>query len=275
MLIFKRLICGIILITGSYCFAADTASNKVFDKPISKPQAKQCKKCCKNPCKVIIAPYLWSMNMNGFVNVGTRSVRVRQTFSDILENMQGGGMLYVEVDKGKWGVFLNSMYAYLDKIYYINNVPIKPVFEFGMFTGGISYEIFKRCFCQSMSFAVTPYLGARYTLTDVQIKVVHTSIQAGSNQDWIDAIIGTKLNYGMNKNWSLLFAGDIGGRDSNQKSYNMNGYIGYRPDYKCVDLTIYGGYRYMYQKYVNNSESNQYVWKMHMFGPVIGLAFAF
>lgn len=69
--------------------------SKGCEQPFAKPNSKQ-QKCSSDKCKVIVAPYLWSMNLNGAVNVGTRSVRVRQTFSDLFENMQGGGMLYVE-----------------------------------------------------------------------------------------------------------------------------------------------------------------------------------
>lgn len=238
--------------------------------PIIKP-------VCKDPWKVTIAPYVWGMNMNGTVNVGAAGVRIKEGFNDILQDFKGGGMLYLEVDRGKWGVFLNSMYAYLDRTVSSGTVTVKPVVKYGLFTIGASYNAYSKVFRNCTSFILDPYIGARYTINDTSIRVTQPSgtVEYSNNQQWVDPIVGARATYIMNKRWSAVFAGDVGGVDYNQNSYNVSGFIGYAPVNKCVNLTLYAGYRLLYQKYVNDYEIPGYSWKMHLFGPIAGVAFVF
>lgn len=241
--------------------------------PPPKPCASRAQQC-RNPWKITIAPYVWGMNLNGSIKIGNRNAPVNDTFSDILRDFQGGGMLWLDATKDKWGIFLNSVYADLHRTYQVDTTQVKPIIKFGLFSAGLSYEAFSKTFRNCTKFSLIPYIGARYTVQDVKIEVVGTTLQSTHNERWIDPIIGSSAKYVMNKNWLATIAADIGGTGSDQKSYNLNGYVGYKPTNKCVDLTLYAGYRYLYQKY-QNDENPQYIWNMHMFGPVLGMAFTF
>lgn len=225
----------------------------------------------KGPWNFTIAPYVWGMNMNGLVKIGNRGAKVNQSFSDILSDFKGGAMLWLEANNDRWGIFLNSLWAYLDRNVPIGTVTLQPVVKFGLFTAGASYQIYNKTFRNCTTLAVQPYLGARYTVNNVQLKVLGTSIAPKVEENWVDPIIGARFNYGLNKNWVTVAAADIGGTGGNQKSYNLNAYLGYKPTNKCVNLTLYGGYRLLYQKYIHDN----FTWKMHLFGPVIGAAFTF
>ncbi len=229
----------------------------------------------KEPWKFTIAPYLWGMNLNGTSQIANQSVRVRKSFSDIMQDFKGGGMLWLEADKGKLGLFANGMYAYLNRRVVFAGITFKPVVELGMLTLGASYQTYIKTFKNCTTLTIEPYAGARYTINKVALKVLHTNIAPSKTENWIDPIIGARFTYTMNKNWLALAAGDIGGINfSTQNSYNVNAYIGYVPSgAKCI--TLYGGYKLLYQNYSNGDGLSTYIWKMHMFGPVVGFSFTF
>src|SRR5690348_13686785 len=68
-----------------------------------------------NSWKFTIAPYLWALNMNGSVQIRNQRAPVNQTFGDVLSDLNWAGMLWLEADKGKWGVFVNLLYASLSQ----------------------------------------------------------------------------------------------------------------------------------------------------------------
>jgi len=229
----------------------------------------------KEKIKYTIAPYLWGINLNGTTQIANRSVRVRETFSDIMRDFKGGGMLWLGADKGKMGFFANGLYAYLNRRVVFNGVTLKPEVKLGMLTLGASYETYNKTFKNCTTLVIQPYVGARYTANRVAIKVVNTNIQPAKTENWIDPIIGARFIYTMNKNWLGVAAADIGGINfDSQNSYNLNAYLGYVPSgAKCI--TLYGGYKMLYQNYSTGSGLSTYIWKMRMFGPVLGFSFKF
>jgi len=53
------------------------------------------------------------------------------------------------------------------------------------------------------------------------------------------------------------------------------GFFGYKPNANSLfrNTTTYLGYRLLYQHYQTGSGASLYEWNMHIFGPVLGLAF--
>ncbi len=228
-----------------------------------------------HPWKVESTPYLWAMNMDGRVGVGSQNAHVKESFSDILEHFRGGIMLFVDAKKDKFGLFVNTTYAVLSAHEDVGPFTVEATNKFGIFSAGASYEVFKKTYTNASHIEIEPYLGARYTLNDTRIKIKDTGIAVTDNQNWTDPIIGARVRYTANKAWSALIAGDVGGTNfKNHTSYNIMGLIGYKPQTRMKNALFYLGYRLLHQNYVNGANANRFVWDMKLFGPVAGVTIA-
>lgn len=223
-----------------------------------------------DPWKIDVAPYLWAINMNGHVQVGPAKLSVSQSFSDIMRHFQGGGMLWLNARKGKFGFFVNLLYSVLEDHQTIDSIKISARNNFGIFGAGISYKILQKTYANQVSqMAVELLAGARTTLNNTTLHVDRFSFT--DNQNWTDPIIGTRVTYSINNKWQMIGVGDIGGIN-NHNSYDLQGYIGYKPVKPLIfkNLTFYLGYRLLHQKYTTGSGLTFYSWKMNISGPVLG-----
>lgn len=57
-----------------------------------------------------IAPYMWAVSMDGKVTVGDYSASSSMSFSDIMKNLQIGGLTHMEARKGRLGFFADPIY---------------------------------------------------------------------------------------------------------------------------------------------------------------------
>jgi len=225
-----------------------------------------------------VAPYLWAISMNGTVQVSNRRAHVDQSFSDILSEMDIGGMVWLDASKGKWDIFLNALYAKLSDSSNDGILRVSATDKFGILGGGVSYQIYKACFENQSSLAIEPYAGFRFTVNNTTVKasIPGITLQKSENQNWTDPILGAKFIYAMTKAWSLTFAGDLGGTNtSSDYSYNIFGAVGYTPQTMWTNTTTYLGYRILDQHYVTGSGTGYYNWNMKLTGPVFGVAFRF
>ena len=233
--------------------------------------------------KMTVAPYIWAINMTGDQTSGNYRTNVNESFSDILQHLHFGGMVWVDVTNGKFQAFLNDVYAILDFNSQYGPASIDAQNRFGILSGGISYQVYKYCFGNSplnntSFFAIEPYAGFRYTENDTTIRINSgaTHVKIVSNQYWTDPIIGARLRFNFSKAWALILAGDIGGvNTSSQYSYNVQGVLGYSPQTIFTNTTLYLGYRLLDQHYTNGEGLKYFGWDMKLYGPMIGAAFTF
>ena len=218
-----------------------------------------------------VAPYLWALNMDGSSQIGTQRAHVDQTFGDILSHLSFAGMIWLEADKGDWGVFLNSLYSVLKDTAHDGSLSLDAKSRYGLFTAGVSYKVY-----QSNNLGVVPFVGFRYTLNDVELKASNptSTVNVSDNENWINPIIGARLIYDFNKIWLLKLEGDIGGTNATSNySYSMTGLIGYHPQTMLKNSTVYFGYRLLDQNYQTGSGTSTYIWNMRIAGPMLGIAF--
>lgn len=234
--------------------------------------------------KFVIAPYLWALNMDGSVQIkGTRAA-VNETFGDILSQLNWAGMLWLEAYKNKFGIFANALYSSLSQGASDRYISARVNTNFGLYSAGLSYEVYKTCLCSTgcaqggSTFALVPYVGARYTSNDVSLTVntPFGSIRSSDDQHWTDPIIGARLNFDLTPSWRLNFAGDIGGTNAaSDYSYDLWGLVGFKPQTVLKSTTWYLGYRYLFQHYSTGSSSNYFLWHMKLNGPLVGVSFTF
>jgi hypothetical protein len=58
-----------------------------------------------------VAPYLWIASMDGNATVGGIKSDVDVPFSDLLKDLSGGLMTAVDVERGRFGIGLNGLFA--------------------------------------------------------------------------------------------------------------------------------------------------------------------
>ena len=234
--------------------------------------------------KLVIAPYVWALNMNGSTQIRGQRAHVDETFSDIMNQLNWSGMLFAEVKKNKLSIFVNALYASLSDGASDRYISAHVNSNFGLYSAGLSYEIYKTCFSESScgpeskSLAVVPYIGARYTSNDISLKVntPFGNLRRSDNKHWTDPLIGALLNFDLTKAWLFSVAGDVGGTNTvSDYSYNVTGLIGYKPQTIFTRTTWYLGYRVLDQHYVSGSSSNYFNWNMKLYGPMVGVSFTF
>lgn len=225
-----------------------------------------------------IAPYLWAAGMNGRVGVGPINAHLTESFSDILSQLNVGGMLWLDAHKGPFGVFLNSMYIVLTQDATIDSVSVDQRTRSGLFTAGLSYIILQKQFISAEGLAtevqLEPYLADRYTLNNVRINVLNFTIN--NNHHWQDPVLGLRLTC----NWPrfvVQLAADAGGTNAKtQYSYNWTALLGYKPASPSLKhVAFYLGYRNLYQVYKTGSGRNYFNWDMREMGPMLGVNFSF
>lgn len=232
------------------------------------------------PWQFQVAPYLWALGMNGRVQTGPIKMHIDESFSDILNQLNIGGMIWIDARKDNFDLFFNALYANLSNSVKDGPLKINAKTIFGLYTLGASYQVWQYNFANASVknpryITLEPYLGGRYTVNDVTLKINILNLYTTNNQGWVDPILGAKVNFIFNKNWRAIAAGDIGGTNINtQASYNLNGLLGYTLS-SHPNTTFYAGYRLLYQHYIHGQGLKRFDWDMKINGPMLGIAFTF
>ena len=230
-----------------------------------------------SPWQFEIAPYVWALNMTGTNTVGFVKEPINESFSDIFTQLNFAAMLYLDVSKGNAGVFFNTLYAITSDSSQVGPVNAKITNDFGVFTWASTYQVYEHDFSTpGRSLAITPYAGVRYTLDNTSLGLAYNAFNQNytDNQSWANPIAGTRLNYNLTPKWSGVMFVDGGIVHENDYSYQVSGFLGYKPT--CLKIvTLYAGYQYLYEYYVTGSGLHTFAWNMNIYGPVLGLSFTF
>lgn len=235
-----------------------------------------------NKWKLQIIPFFWAVNINGDIEVGVPAegienqlLHISENWSGLLKHIHSGGMLDINAEKGRFGLFSNIMYVSIKNL----EVTTSDGFEvavntkFGLVSVGALYSLYEQEFHCNRKLALAPYIGARYTKNDSSAVLIEAPEYSDSHHaHWTEPFIGAMFTFDFNQKWSINLAGDVGGFMKNQDSYNLFGLLGYEPR-KC--MTIYLGYRQFYQSFMQGAGASFFEWKMHISGPIVGVAFNF
>jgi hypothetical protein len=220
-----------------------------------------------------VSPYVWMINTDATITAGGIKADAHSSFSDILSNLDFSGQVHFEAHKGKWGVFFDPTYlklsSHADSPSYPNR-DISVKFEQWLVEFGGVYELGKWSVDEDRSLSVDGLAGGRFWH-------FYTSVDTGTIWDssrstqWIDPIIGARMQATLSKNILFQIRGDVGGFGvGSDFSWNGQGIFGYQ----FTELLTAGvGYRALYVDYKSGSRTARY--KATIKGPVVGLSFAF
>ena len=208
--------------------------------------------------------------MDGTTAVKGQQVDVNAAPSDILSNLQFGAMGYFEARKSKWGVGVDAVYMALG-----TTVDRVPVFG-GQANADVDFNQGAYTFfgLRQLNSKVDFLAGARWNVLQgrIGLKGPQQTVFKDTKQ-WIDPIVGLKLNQRLGGRWSFTMEGDIGGFGAGSKfAWELFPAIG-------ADLgrraTFKAGYRVLGMDYQTGSPENLFKYDVITQGLVLGVAFHF
>ncbi|KTC94031.1 hypothetical protein [Legionella feeleii] len=226
--------------------------------------------------QVDIAPYLWATSMQGTVQIGPERVSISQSFFDLMKHFEGGGMLFVDIHKNRWGLFGNGLYSVLKDTHRFDHIPIGARNNFGIISGGLSYALVSKPVYDAPNpdLSIELLAGARATFNDTKLTIGPFSFR--DNKSWTDPIFGARVTLPLKPRFHFIAEGD-GGKANSHHSYNAQAFLGYQPVKPLFfnNVTLYLGYRYLHQYFATGSKLRYFLWDMDIKGPVLGFKATF
>ena len=219
-----------------------------------------------------VIPYFWLAGIDGDVTVKGRRASVDASFSDILDNLDFGGMLHLEAAKGKWAFFGDASYVKVS----VDRTLIDVGSEQALVELGGAYRFAElplgKDKQRSLSFEALA--GGRYNYLKSKVEILVLPSAKGSH-DWVDPIVGARVTAGLTDKLSLRVRGDIGGfgiGSASDLAWNVVAVLEYRLSRR---ISIGAGYRILDVDYEKGSGLRLFEYDVTTSGPVVGLAFHF
>ena len=225
---------------------------------------------------ITVAPYLWATALDGHAKVAGTKADVDVSFSDILDNLSMAAMMLVDVEKGRFGVGINGVYARLDPKNDVSGIRIDTTSDMVQLGVGPYYRLVDQVWRTSASgrplrFTVAPEAGFRVTYLRAELDAQGFK-QVDQSETWVDPLIGSRFSFDLSDHWTLSAEGNVGGFGvGSEFAWNAQGFLGYRTTLLGHETTFALGYRALSQDY----KHHDFEWDVTMHGPVLGAAIRF
>jgi hypothetical protein len=236
----------------------------------------------KDDWQFTVAPYAWLAAISGNVTVMGKKAASNLSIGEELSHLDFAGMVYMEAQKGRWGLFLEPNYIKLSADGSVGLTDVKITMEEWLIEFGGFYRLGKWDIGNSGNRTNTldVILGGRYTSIetslDVKIPTYDISDDVDITQNIIDPIIGGRFNIDFTEKFHGQLRGDIGGfgisNNSSKLSWQVIAILGY-------DLSkwasVWGGYRLLATDFSKTEDNEKNGMDIMMQGPIAGLAIKF
>ncbi len=228
-----------------------------------------------------ISPYLWFPAVDGSANLRGRQVSVHQGISSVLKEINYAAMVRMEAGKGRWGFFLDPLYANMRSDSNVGFIDVKVKSDFWLLGFGGYYRVaqWKSVEDSNRHSSLDLLFGGRYFDIDSGIDVgipMMGVVDVAERTQWVDPFAGLRLRAHLSEKIFFEASGDVGGADafsgSSHFSYNLEAGFGY---YLLKNMSIFAGYRALYANRVDGSGYNRFAWDATMHGPAIGVGVRF
>jgi hypothetical protein len=223
-----------------------------------------------------VAPYLWAASMDGHAAVGGIKSDVDVPVEDILKDLSFGAMLAVDVQKGRFGVGVNGLFARVSPDSEVGNIKIDATSDSAQlavlpFYRLVEWQYGASSSGQPLRLVVAPEAGFRYTYLRTELEIRGGRTVDGS-ESWVDPLIGSRIGLDLTDRFAIIGEGNFGGFGvGSDFTWNAQAYVGYQFSLFGQPTTLLLGYRALYQDYHHRN----FEWDVTMHGPVIGTAIRF
>jgi hypothetical protein len=219
--------------------------------------------------------------IEGEAKVGIVTSDVDVSFNDILDNLDMGFMGFVEHRRGKWSFIGDVVYMKLSDDRTTARNPILTIkldaeVTQGVAEGIVGYRVLAQDYGDAQ-FGIDLLGGARYNKLDLELGVeatllgLTTSASLNPSEDWVDGVIGARVQYGHNNGWGVSAWADIG-EGSDSSSYQLACFVSYR--FKN-NIRVFGVYRQYSFEYSGVSGANRFELDLDYSGPMLGASYRF
>ncbi|MGE0641015.1 MAG: hypothetical protein AB7G12_10760 [Thermoanaerobaculia bacterium] len=215
-----------------------------------------------------VAAYLFAAGLSGRASVGPVVADVDMSFSDILDNLQFGGMAAFSTTDGRWVWMGDAVVA---------NVGTTERGSGGAFRADLDSDttIVEGDFGVQLTRGFTVFGGARYV--DLASKLAvgsgNQTLRASTSESWVDPVVGFRWSTTGSERWAFWIRGDVGGFGvGSERSWNAVAALSFRLTER---VRLGAGYRALDIEYEHGSGSDRFVYDTRMEGPVAGLSFSF
>ncbi|MBI2738847.1 MAG: hypothetical protein HYX38_20145 [Rhodospirillales bacterium] len=255
--------------------------------------------------------YGWAPSVSGSLTARGQTVGINESFVQLLQKSDSliGYMGYLEANKGKVGLYLDTVWAKLgfdaSSTSYRNPVAGLKVstssntagtYSFAIIEAGGLYELGHWSWSAGSFTALDGLLAFRYWNNSVDLNfdldgtVSFTNlsnalgrniefsrslgIAHSGNLDWVDPVVGLRLRHRFTPAQEIMVRGDVGGFGFQSNfQWQAVGVYSYAWQFTGYQLAALAGYRALGVDYSNTGNSNSVNLVLH--GPIIGFSVKF
>ena len=216
-----------------------------------------------------VAPYMWGTSLEGTTTIGSETVDVNASLSDILDALEMAAMGSYRGSKDRVSVLFDVVYAGLG----------------GSDTGPLEaaradVDIDQLVIEGDLGYAFTDHLhgfvGMRYVDLKSRIRLrdeLEGESTVRGEADWIDPVIGLYYQAPISGKWSLSLRGDVGGFGvGSDFAWQGVGIVRWQAS---PGFGVLLAYRYLSSDYDKGKDENYFRYDMAMQGPALGVVFTF
>lgn len=216
-----------------------------------------------------LTPFFWASGMDGTVGIGPIVAPVDLDFKDIWDNLDIAFIAAAEVRKGRWGLVTDITWLRL----------ADDVGGDGVTFDKLDWEISESIVNLKLAYRVVDngpttfdvMAGARYFRAKTEIDIKGGSSDGAgvdNSSEWIDPLIGFRINHQFNDKWNGVLRADIGGFGaSSDLTWEAFGGFGYQLNQTA---NLFAGYRHL-----DMDHDRSILFDAQMSGAVIGCKFSF
>jgi len=215
-----------------------------------------------------VSAYLWAAGVEGTDAAGDE---IDVSFSDVLEDLDGGLMGIIAAQKGRWTLIADIIYLSIHQetssTANIIGIPEKLDVDVKLkgfvSTFGVAYRVI-----DYDKTSLDLLAGARYFKLDVDldIDVGGSKIKDSDSEDVVDGIIGAKAIIDLSDRWYLSVYADVGTGES-KLTWQLWPAVGYR--FKNIDVVA--SYRHLEWE----TDDGDAIDDINFNGPMLGVKFRF
>ncbi len=230
--------------------------------------------------------YMWMVNQDADLTVGTRQVPLEASFGDLWDILKFAASAHYEGRKGAWGLMLDGSYTNLgeDDIVVIEG-PGDPIPV--LLTANYRWKIYRgeAAVIWSPFDMGAPRLeflgGVRFTRQDLTL-TLETPLpiepeDRGFDESWVDPFLGARwgIGFGQYNRWLFWVRSDVGGFGiGSDLAFNAAANFGFRIS-RVVSVALGG--RYLYTDYSKGTidTDDYFAYEGDEFGLLAGFGFRF
>jgi hypothetical protein len=211
--------------------------------------------------------YVLGAGLDGKTQVGSVATDIDESFTDLLEHLDVGGMGTFRASNDTWAHTFDAIYTGLNGDETLRSGT------------RLEAEVDQLIASYDIAYRMGQYFevlgGVRYTSIDVDLAAGTPAgtARASGDKDWFDPYIGAGLSYPFNDTFSLGMRADIGGFDVGSK---LTWQAVVRATWNMTD-TFFGsvGYRILATDYEDGSGAGRFIYDVTIQGPGIGFGWRF